>query len=281
MFRLRYAQRAFHVASVLLRNLWEISRERLLGRRGISGPLRLRMLLEELGGAFLKFGQILSLQVDSLPRKYCDALLNLLDRVPPFEREEIRRIFYEEFEIPAEELYLKFDYVPIASASIGQVHRATLKDGTAVAVKVQRPGVRELFHRDGALLRALVRLVFFLRIRSLYFLRDPVREFNEWLEDELDYRREAAYGEALRRNAEGTPAEKIPKIYWDLTSSRVLTMDFLEGMSVMQYLRVVERQDEYHLKELRDLGFVPSQFVTNVINNFMSDAFRHGLFAIG
>jgi ubiquinone biosynthesis protein len=238
----------------------------------------LRLLLEELGGSYLKFGQILSVQVDSLPREYCKALLNLLDRVPPFRKAEVHQVFLQEFGRPPEELYKEFDYTPIASASIGQAHRAVLQDSTLVAVKVQRPGIQELFRRDAVLLQVFIRIVFLLRIRSLYFMRDPVREFQDWLEDELDYRREAAYAQGLGRNAQQSLVEKIPRIHWTLTTSRVLTMDFLTGVSVTQYLRMVEQGDHAGIRNLEAIGFIPSKFVSNVINNFMSDAFRYGLF---
>jgi ubiquinone biosynthesis protein len=276
--KLQYVQRAFYVARICLRNLIEILWARLLHRPGIPGPQRLRLLLEELGGSYLKFGQILSLQVDTLPREYCKALMNLLDRVPPFGKEEVREIFLQEFGKPPEELYREFDYQPIASASIGQAHRALLHDATTVAVKVQRPGIQEVFRRDAVLLQLFIRVAFALRIRSLYFMRDPVREFRDWLEDELDYRREAAYAEGLGRNAKETPTEKIPAVYWDLTTARVFTMDFLEGVSITQYLRLREEGNDAELQKLETIGFVPSRFVSNVINNFMSDAFTFGLF---
>lgn len=276
--RFQYAHRAAQIALVCLRNLVQI----LLSRVGLAesrpGPERLRGVLEELGGSLLKFGQILSLQIDTLPREYCDALLSLLDRVPPFPREQLRQVFVGEWSKPPEELYLEFDYEPLASASIGQVHRATMKDGTNVAVKVQRPGVQELFRRDGVLLQLFVRIVFFFRLRSLYFMRDPVREFNEWLGDELDYRREAAFGEVLGRNAAETPTEKLPKIHWELTTSRVLTMDFLPGRSVLEYLRVIEQKDEAEIEALKEVGFDAGKFLSNVIRNFLSDAFRFGVF---
>ncbi len=273
-----FLQRAFQVAWICWRHLWEIALERILKRPKVPGPERLRALLEELSGSFLKFGQILSLQVDALPREYCDALLNLLDRVPPFSNEHVRRIFLEEFGQPPEALYREFDYTPLASASIGQVHKAFLKDSTKVAVKVQRPGIRDTFLRDTMLLNVFVRLVFFFRIKSLYFMRDPVQEFNYWILDELDYRREASYAEVLGRNARETPSETVPRIHWQLTTGRVLTLGFLEGYSVMEYLRLVETGDQQGLQELEAIGFDPSQFVSNVINNFLSDAYKFGVF---
>lgn len=273
-----FLHRAFQVTWICLRHLSKLVLDRLRKRPGIPGPERLRALLENLSGSFLKFGQILSLQVDALPREYCDALLNLLDRVPSFPPNQVRQIFIDELGQPPEALYREFDYTPLASASIGQVHEAFLHDSTKVAVKVQRPGIREIFMRDTMLLNVFVRVAFLFRIKSLYFLRDPVREFNDWILDELDYRREASYAVVLERNAKQTPSEAVPRIHWQLTTERILTLDFLEGYSVMEYLRLVENHDEQGLAKLKGIDFDPPTFVSNVINNFMSDAFRFGVF---
>jgi len=243
-----------------------------------GGPDLLRQALEQLSGSFVKFGQILSLQIDTLPREYCDSLLRLLDSVPPFQPREVDRVVREELGRPPGQLYREFNYKPVASASIGQVHKAVLKDGTPVAVKVQRPGVRRDFERDVWLMQVMVKLIFWLRIRRLYFMRDPVRELVNWTQDELDYRREAAFCGLLGDNAVHTPGERVPKVYWDLTRTRVLTMEFLEGPSVAEYLRMIERNDEEKLRELREAGVVPSVFSSNVIRNFLSDAFRFGVF---
>src|SRR5215471_10123120 len=103
---------------------------RLLRGRATHGPDLLREFFEKLGGSFIKFGQILSLQIDTLPREYCDALLALLDRVPPFSSEDVERVFADTLGASPRALYQTFDYQTVASASIGQVHRATLLDGT-------------------------------------------------------------------------------------------------------------------------------------------------------
>ncbi|MBI3941092.1 MAG: AarF/ABC1/UbiB kinase family protein [Acidobacteria bacterium] len=278
MRALQYLIRTLQVLWIGLGHLAAIQKDRVLKRAGISGPEHLRIALEQMSGSFLKFGQILSLQVDVLPREYCDTLLDLLDRVPPFPSEPVKQVFVEELGRPPEALYLHFDYQPLASASIGQVHRATLRDGTLAAVKVQRPGIQQIFMRDAALLRLFVKAVFFLRIRSLYFMRDPVREFNEWIQDELDYRREAAYADMLGKNARETPTESVPRIHWSLTTSRILTMDFLPGYSVLEYLRIRTTHDPRRLSELSQIGFDPARFVSNVITNFVSDAFHFGVF---
>src|SRR5437879_4703331 len=231
---LSYLGRILEVMAVLAAAASRFIYRRLSGRP-TQGPDLVREVFEKLGGSFIKFGQILSLQIDSMPREYCDALLALLDRVPPFPAEQVDRVFLETLRASPRDLYQSFDYQPVASASIGQVHRAAMKDGTPVAVKVQRPGIREVFERDNLLLRVGIRIVLFLRIRSLYFMRDPVRELSTWTLDELDYRREGSYAKMLGDNAVHTPTERIPKIFWDLSAERILTMEFLDGPSVLSY----------------------------------------------
>src|SRR5438874_1601311 len=136
-YLLRVLELTSALASALARFTW-----RHLRGRPTEGPELVREFFEKLGGSFIKLGQILSLQIDTLPREYCDALLSLLDRVPTASAQEIAGVFHKEFGCGPEELYLEFDFKAIGSASIGQVHRGVLKDGTKVAVKVQRPGVR-------------------------------------------------------------------------------------------------------------------------------------------
>src|SRR5712672_3386959 len=172
---LDFLQRFFQVMRVVLRQLTLVALRRLRGQP-IQGHLLLREGFEKVGGSFLKLGQIMSLQVDILPKEYCDALLSLLDRVPTSGRTEISGVFVEEFGHPPEELYSEFDFVAMGSASIGQVHKAKLHDGTPVAVKVRRPGVLQTFHRDTLLLQSLVWLIFLFRLKGLYFVRDLVHE---------------------------------------------------------------------------------------------------------
>jgi ubiquinone biosynthesis protein len=274
---LDYLNRLFQILGVLLGQLRKLA-IRHYRKQPLEGPQLLREGLEKAGGTFIKFGQILSLQVDTLPREYCEALMGLLDRVPTASPAQVRAIFESEFRMAPEVIYSKFDYKAIASASIGQVHRGQLQDGTPVAVKVQRPGVHKDFHRDILVMRGFVWIIFLFRIKNLYFMRDPVRELATWTRDELDYRREAAHCNLLAENAVGSTTERLPTIYWDLTTSRILTMEFLEGPTVSTYLKYIERGDDAELAKLREAGFIPSVFSNNVISNFLSDAFRYGVF---
>ena len=191
----------------------------LVRRRSVSGPQRLRMLLEEVGGSFLKFGQVLSLQPDILPRAYCDALFDLLDRVPSFPFRDVERTFVEDLGRRPSEVFDIFDAQPIASASIGQVHVASL-DGRRLAVKVRRPTVVRDFESDLALMRALSRIIRGLRLRRFDWLAKASEEFIAWTREELDYRFEARHMEALGHNARDSRSEVVPKLHRELTTPR-------------------------------------------------------------
>src|SRR4051812_28319064 len=177
-----FLRRLIQVVSVVARQLTRAGIRRLRGQP-VVGHLLLRSGFEQVGGTFLKLGQIMSLQVDLLPRQYCDALLSLLDRVPTASREVISGVFVQEFGHPPEELYAEFDFKAMGSASIGQVHKGKLPDGTRVAIKVRRPGVQQTFHRDILLMKSFVWLIFLFRIKGLYFIRDLVRELATWTRD--------------------------------------------------------------------------------------------------
>jgi ubiquinone biosynthesis protein len=240
-------------------------------------PERLRAVLEEMGGTFIKLGQMLSLQPDILPLAWCNALYNLLDRVAPFSYEEVRRIVREELGGEPEELFEDFSPVPLATASIGQVHRATFR-GRPVAVKVQRPSVDEEFAGDVRLMEMGTQLIRALRLRPLYWLLEPLGEFIDWTREELDYRHEARYMDRLRANAADNPYELVPEVFWEVTTPRVLTSDFLDGVTVLAWLRSQERGDEVTARRLAATGFVPEELARHLIENFLGDAFRHGAF---
>src|SRR6266850_1109169 len=177
----------------------------------VSGPERLRTALEELGGSFIKFGQMLALQPDILSLEYCNALFDLLDRITPFEYADVERIFVKEIGKTPSEIFDSFDPVPLATASIGQVHLARF-NGRKVAVKVQRPNVESDFAGDIRLMAAAIALIKRLRLRSLYWLLEPTGEFLAWTHEELDYRHEARYMERLRRNAGDNVRERVPEV---------------------------------------------------------------------
>jgi ubiquinone biosynthesis protein len=250
---------------------------RRLPSGALSGPQRLAAALEDLGGTFIKFGQMLALQPDILPLAYCNALFDLMDRVAPFPWDEARRVFLAETGRLPDEAFDRCERRPIATASIGQVHVAW-KDGCKLAVKVQRPAVEADFHGDIRLMTTMVALIRRLRLARLYWLLEPISEFVIWTREELDYRNEARYMEQLRRNAADNPREKVPATAAALCTRRVLTAEFLEGITVLDYLRAAARGDEVLPARLRAWGFDANLFARHMIDNFLGDAFRHGLF---
>jgi len=243
----------------------------------LTGPERFRRLFEDLGGSFIKFGQMLALQPDIVSLEYCDELFNLLDRIAPFPFAHVEQVFLEEFGQPTSTLFDEFDPEPIATASIGQVHVAYL-GGQKVAVKVQRPTVDAEFAGDIRLMTLTMRLIRRFSITALYWTLEPMGEFVAWTREELDYRREARYADRLRKNAESNPFERVPAVFWDLTTRRTLVVEFMPGMTVLQYLRAMNTGDEVAVRRLRAAGFEPDRFARHIIDNFLGDAFRFGMF---
>jgi ubiquinone biosynthesis protein len=243
----------------------------------ISGPDRLRAMVEDMGGTFIKFGQMLALQPDILPVEYCNALFNLLDRVAPFPFAHVEQTFVKEFGKSPHEIFDHIEIEPIATASIGQVHIARLH-GEKVAVKVQRPNVETDFNGDIRLMTTFIRLIQRLHLRIFYWLIEPTNEFIAWTSEELDYRREARYMEQQRRIAQGNPHERVPKVFADYVSHQTLVVEFIEGLNLLDYLRAKKTGDEFTIKRLQAKGFDPDQFVYNILENFLSDAYRFGMF---
>lgn len=242
---------------------------------GLSRPQRLSAVLEDLGGTFIKFGQMLALQPDILSLEYCNALFNLLDRVAPFPWRDTERVFAEELGRAPDQVFDSIERVPVATASIGQVYVAWM-DGRKVAVKVQRPAVESDFAGDIRLMTTTMALIRKLHLTRLYWMLEPGGEFVAWTREELDYRNEARYLEQLRENARDNPAEHVPAVL--LVTRRLLVVEFLDGVTVLDYLRALESGDEVKVQRLRSLGFEPNVFARRMIDNFLGDAFRHGLF---
>ncbi len=198
-----------------------------------SSPERLRLVLEELGATFIKLGQLLSTRADLLSAEYIEQLERLQDDVPPIPAAEVRRVVERELGQPLEALYARFDPEPLAAASIAQVHRAAMHDGTDVVVKVQRPGVKEQIHLD------LLIMLDFARLADrhtpwgrMYNFTNMAEEFREAIAEETDFRAEARHADAIRRNLEGDPRVLVPRVQWSHTSERVLTLEYVEGIKL-------------------------------------------------
>ena len=189
--------------------------------------------LERMGPTYIKLGQLLSTRVDLLPPAYTEALARLQDRVEPFPFEQAREIVEEELGVSIRNAFAEFDETPLAAASLGQVHRATLRSGREVVVKVQRPGIRETVRDD---MKALTKLAEFADnhtdVGRRYGFGQLLAQFRRSLAAELDYQREAANLLRLRTLIRDHPHLHVPEPVADYTSSRVLTMDFVPGRKV-------------------------------------------------
>ncbi|WP_152205332.1 ubiquinone biosynthesis regulatory protein kinase UbiB [Marinobacter changyiensis] len=194
---------------------------------------RLRLALQELGPIFVKFGQILSTRRDLLPDDMALSLQQLQDRVPPFPGAQAQAIIERSLEAPVGELFAEFDPAPMASASVAQVHAATLKTGRRVVVKVIRPAIQRTIRQDIALMYFMANGLerYWSEGRRLRPV-DVVRDYETTIYDELDLQREAANASQLRRNFEGSSLIYIPSIDWDYTRKSVLVMERIQGIPV-------------------------------------------------
>ena len=227
----------------------------------------LREVLDELGPTFVKFGQLLSTRPDVVPPDIIVELRALQDDVRPFPFEQAERVIEEELGNTLERLFLDFEPTPVAAASIGQVHRATLPNGRRVAVKVQRPGAPRKIEADLGLLYQAARLAR-ERIRAFDFVdtRQLVDEFARSIRKELDYRQEGRNAQNFHRNFAGHPHVRIPKVYWQYTRPRVLTLEWIDGIQLADVDLV-----RTTLEERRDLAY-------RITEAWMTMIFRHGFF---
>ncbi len=226
-------------------------------------PLKIRLAMDELGGAFVKLGQLLSLRPDLIPNHYCEEFTKLQDNVKEFSYEEVKGIIESEFERPMHTVFRKFNKKPLAAASVGQVHLAVLTTGESVAVKVQRPKISEVFKTDIDILYHIVALIekYMPELRE-YSPKGIVEEFEKYTAKELDYTIEAKNIDVFYNNFKANKNIRIPKVYWEHTTKRVLTMEYLDGkklgeQNITKEKRkiVVKTITDCFLKQVLDYGF--------------------------
>lgn len=235
----------------------------------VEMPMRIRMAIEELGPAFIKLGQLLSTRSDLIPQPIIDQLQRLQDQVEGVGFEQILVVIEKELGRPWSEVFQELDSQPLASASIGQVHGGRLVSGEEVVIKVQRPGVQRKIKVDLEILLDLAKMV---EERTqwgrFYKVTDLVSEFVAAITDEIDYLVEGRNADHIRQNFKNKPEVKVPKIYWEFISSKVLVMENVTGLKVSDKV------------ELRNAGLdaqlIAHRIASSVFTMIFIDGFFHG-----
>lgn len=229
---------------------------------------RIRLILEELGPTFVKLGQLASTRIDLIPKGIIKELEKLQDHVAPISAEEVIKIVEKELGQPIEILYKKFHEVPIASASIGQVHYAQLFSGQEVAIKVQRPHIEEKIDIDLSILADLAHLMEAkIEWAKSYRIKEIVEELSRNLKLELDYLNEARNGEEIALQLKAHQNILIPGIHWDLTTKKVLAMDYIDGLRLHDFMitsSIVEKKQ------------IAKQFTDSMFQQIFIGGFFHG-----
>lgn len=281
---LQHAARFWHVGAVLLKYGYQgiVERLHLPRSRGfffrrlreqqsaiarLSQPERLRMACEELGPAFIKLGQLAASRTQTLPHEFTDELAKLQDQVAAAPFADIRRVLEEELKRPLPEDFTLLEADPLGSASIAQVHRAVLRDGQQVVLKVQRPGVKEIVDVDLDILRQLAafaeeHLDGWKQHRPLTI----VNELGRNLEKELDFTREAAHLERFAWQFAGEPAIHLPQVHRSLSTGRVLTLEFVDGIKASK------------LDALAAVRLDRAEIARQIADLLMRQIFTHGFF---
>jgi ubiquinone biosynthesis protein len=232
------SSRQREIAEVVLRNGWGYMRRLLTGTKAeepqLPPPAVLRNILVELGPVYVKLGQLLSTRPDLLPPEYITELTALQAEVPPVPWQDVELVICQQLRRPLEEIFATINPQPVAAGSIAQTHRATLIDGREVALKIQRPGIELIVEQDISLIRSLADLVSRTNFGRYYDLKALAEEFAIALRGELDFFQEATHTDQLRRNLSSSrwfdPTRLvIPEINWDLTTGKLLVMEWLDG----------------------------------------------------
>ncbi|MEI7856374.1 MAG: AarF/ABC1/UbiB kinase family protein [Methanomicrobiales archaeon] len=271
----RYAQ----IMDVLGQYGFSIGLEKLFpGRAGFRLPSsgkapeastvyeRMRLTLEDLGPTFVKFGQIMSTRTELLPPELIEELKKLQDHAKPIPFSEVRAVI-EENSPDIFDWFSEIDETPVASASIGQVHRAVLKDGTTVAVKIQRPGIPEIIEMDVTILKSLAeRIETVFPETRVYNPSGMVDDFAHQIVKELDYTREARNVDRMSRNFRDEPGIRFPKIYWEFTTPKMMVMEFIEGVRIDDPEAITE------------MGFDPHEIGVRGFHAYLKMIFEDGFF---
>lgn len=231
-------------------------------------PIKLRMILEDLGPTFVKIGQIMSSRQDMFSERYCHELKKLRDNVSPMSMEIVKEVIENEYGCALEDIFISFDAKPLGSASIAQVHKATLKDGQNIVVKVQRPHIYEMMERDISLIRRAIKLLRLNEVLgSVVDLNIVLDEFWHTAKEEMDFLNEAEFARRFAHNHEDIVYIGTPKINTEFTTSKVLVMEYIDGFEVDQ--RDLLKEHGYDCQE------IAMKLAENYIKQIVDDGFFH------
>jgi len=246
----------------------------------LKDSIRFKMLLESLGPTFVKLGQMLSTRPDLIPEEYVEELASLRDDVGPLPFDEVKKVIEEELKGKISELYATFDEKPLAAASIGQVHVATLnKTGEKVAVKIQRPNITDTIKADIEILRDLAG-VLEKTFKSIdrFDPKGVVDEFAHMMTRELDYTIEARNIQRFRNNMKDIEGLVIPKVYWKLSSRKVITMEFMDGAPIDKVEKLKKWKSDYKaITDILGKAFIKQIFVDGF---FHADPHQGNIFVL-
>jgi ubiquinone biosynthesis protein len=239
---------------------------------------RFRHMLQSLGGVWTKGGQALALRFDVLPRSYCTELLQLLDDNPTFPYETVRQIIFRELGGYPEQIFASFDAEPLAAASIAQVHRATTHDGVELAIKVQRPNVRQQFQADFRIINVLSRIIELVNSFAGKSIRNFSNEFKRWADEEVDFHNEARNGNRLWLRSKDDPLQHCARIHFEYCTDRVLATELLKGVPLIRLLSATGGEDRQLLQSLNIGKHDRRQIARNYFWVMCNQVFSDGVF---
>jgi ubiquinone biosynthesis protein len=256
---------------------WQLTRTaaRVLTKLPTKGPMQQKVIKQipqtftDLGPTYVKFGQIIASSPGAFGEQLSREFRDLLDRVPPADKDQVHKLFAEELGGDPAELFATFEEEPFASASIAQVHYATLHSGEEVVVKIQRPGIRRRVAADLQILKRFAQAVELAKLGRRLSAQDVVADFSDNLAEELNFRLEAQSMDAWVSHMHGSPLGKnirVPQVYWDYTTERVLTMERVQGIRI----------DD--VAAIRKAGFDGTELVKALLFSLFEGGLRHGLF---
>ncbi len=248
-----------------------VSEEKYKSRSSALYSKQARLYTEtatELGGLLIKLGQFFSARVDILPDEYTSELAKLQDAVRPVPTEGIIKRIEEEHKRPLAEVYANFSTEPLAAASLGQVHIGEIGSGRKVAVKVLRPGIEAVLQTDFEALQVMIRFAErYPKIQAAVDLEKVYQEFVETTEDELDYLKEGRHSELFRENFRGNPKVYVPEVFWEYTTQRVLTMEYVQGIKINEFSAL----DGAGVDRVK----LADRLISTYVQQFLHDGFFH------